>query len=147
MARLGQTRCRTLSAGPTCTSALRSVIKAMGGAWKHTLSSPTTARWRLTSSPPQRTSTRPLFADRYILGGRPSREIEEIREIGSLPRTKRAPSRFAPAGHPGIVVLRAGDQEVDKILGLIRRLIELLETQSLTGTLWIMDERRVRIRR
>ena len=54
---------------------------------------------------------------------------------------------YPPAEHPGIVVLRAGGQEIDKILGLIRRLIALLETQLLTGTLWIMDERRVRIRR
>ena len=54
---------------------------------------------------------------------------------------------YPPAEHSGLVVLRAGDQEIDKILGLIRRLIALLETQSLTGTLWIMDERRVRIRR
>jgi predicted nuclease of predicted toxin-antitoxin system len=54
---------------------------------------------------------------------------------------------YPPAEHHGIVVLRAGDQEVDNVIGLIRRLIALLETQPLTGTLWILDERRVRIRR
>jgi predicted nuclease of predicted toxin-antitoxin system len=54
---------------------------------------------------------------------------------------------YPPADYPGIVVLRAGGQEIDRIIGLIRRLIALLETQSLGGTLWILDERRARIRR
>lgn len=40
------------------------------GVWKYALSSPTTARLRLTSSPRRKTSARPLFADRHILGGR-----------------------------------------------------------------------------
>lgn len=54
---------------------------------------------------------------------------------------------YPPALHPGIVILRAGSQEVDRIISLIRRLISLLETHSLSGTLWILDEHRVRIRR
>jgi len=49
-------------------STLRSVIKAMGGRRKYALSSPTTARWRLTSSPPPKTSAWPLFADCHIRG-------------------------------------------------------------------------------
>ncbi len=52
-----------------------------------------------------------------------------------------------PAEYPGIVVLRARNQEIDTRLSLVRRLIALLGTHPLVGTLWIVDERRVRIRR
>ena len=54
---------------------------------------------------------------------------------------------YPPAEYHGIVVLRARDQEIDTILALIRRFIALLGTRSLVGTLWIVDERRVRVRR
>jgi hypothetical protein len=53
---------------------------------------------------------------------------------------------YPPVEYPGIVVLRVRNQEIDTILALIRRLIELLETRPLAGTLWIVDEYRVRIR-
>ncbi len=54
---------------------------------------------------------------------------------------------YPPAEYPGIVVLRARNQEIDTLLSLVRRLIALLGTHPLGGTLWIVDERRVRIRR
>jgi len=54
---------------------------------------------------------------------------------------------YPPADHAGIVVLRTRNQEIDILLALVRRLIALLATHPLVGTLWIVDERRVRIRR
>lgn len=59
---------------------------------------------------------------------------------------------WEPSSEQDVVVLfgrllRARDQEIDTILALIRRLLAMLETHSLLGTLWIVDERRVRIRR
>jgi len=54
---------------------------------------------------------------------------------------------YPPAEYLGIVVLRARNQEIDTLLSLVRRLIALLGTHPLVGTLWIVDERRVRIRR
>ena len=53
---------------------------------------------------------------------------------------------YPPAEYPGVVVLRARDQNIDAILALTQRLITLLETRSLPGALWIVDERRLRIR-
>lgn len=54
---------------------------------------------------------------------------------------------YPPADHHGIIVLRARDQAIDTVLALIRRLVVVLETNPLSGTLWIVDEHRVRIRR
>jgi predicted nuclease of predicted toxin-antitoxin system len=54
---------------------------------------------------------------------------------------------YPPADYSGIVVLRTRNQEIDTLLTLVRRLIALLATRPLVGSLWIVDDRRVRIRR
>jgi hypothetical protein len=54
---------------------------------------------------------------------------------------------YPPAEYAGIVVLRTRDHGIDTLLVLVHRLIALLATHSVVGTLWIVDERRVRIRR
>lgn len=71
----------------------------------------------------------------------------EGRAILTLDRGLGDIRAYPPAEYHGIVVLRARNQEIDTVLGLVRRLISLLETHSLAGALWIVDERRVRIRR
>jgi len=53
---------------------------------------------------------------------------------------------YPPADYHGIVVLRPRDQGIDAIVALIQRIGPLLESHSLVGTLWIVDERRVRVR-
>jgi predicted nuclease of predicted toxin-antitoxin system len=53
---------------------------------------------------------------------------------------------YPPARFAGIIVLRLSDQSRPSVLGVIRRLIPLLDTEPLVGHLWIVDEHRVRIR-
>jgi predicted nuclease of predicted toxin-antitoxin system len=54
---------------------------------------------------------------------------------------------YPPAEFPGIIVLRPADQQAATITALVRRVALLLATEPLTGALWIVDARRVRIRR
>lgn len=53
---------------------------------------------------------------------------------------------YPPSEHPGLMVLRPAHQEKGNVLRLIARVIPLLEREPLAGRLWIVDERRVRIR-
>lgn len=53
---------------------------------------------------------------------------------------------YPPGTHPGIVVLRPRTPDRDSILGLLRRVLPLLLSQAITGSLWIVDGERVRIR-
>ena len=48
---------------------------------------------------------------------------------------------YPPTDYQGIVVLRPREQGVDAILALVKTLVTLLETNTLAGTLWIVDER------
>ena len=54
--------------------------------------------------------------------------------------------RFPPEDYEGILVLRPHRQTIPRILDLTRRFTALLESESLMGKLWIVDEGRVRIR-
>jgi predicted nuclease of predicted toxin-antitoxin system len=54
--------------------------------------------------------------------------------------------RYPPGSHPGIIVLRAPRRTKHTILRLLIRISHLLQTQSVSGRLWIVDESRVRIR-
>jgi predicted nuclease of predicted toxin-antitoxin system len=54
---------------------------------------------------------------------------------------------YPPAEYHGIVVLRPPNQQIDTLLALVRGVIALLEIHPLEGSLWIVDDRRVRIRR
>jgi hypothetical protein len=53
---------------------------------------------------------------------------------------------YPPAESAGILVLRPRDQRTASIVALLARVLPLLETESLAGALWIVDERRVRVR-
>ena len=70
----------------------------------------------------------------------------ELRALVTLDRGLGDIRAYPPTDYHGIVVLRPRDQSVDAILALIQRFRALLETNSLVGALWIVDERRVRIR-
>ena len=53
---------------------------------------------------------------------------------------------YPPADYAGLIVLRPARQSIPSILSLLHRLLLLLPDESLVGALWIVDERRVRIR-
>jgi len=73
----------------------------------------------------------------------------ETRALVTLDRGLGNIRAYPPADYHGIVVLRPRDQSVDAILALVKKFVALLEieTTSLTGALWIVGERRFRIRR
>jgi len=52
----------------------------------------------------------------------------------------------APGTHPGIVVLRMSRQDKASILSVVRRLVTSLGAEQVVGRLWIVDERRIRVR-
>jgi hypothetical protein len=53
---------------------------------------------------------------------------------------------YPPDPSPGYVVFRGHRQDRDYVLGLLRRILPLLETEVLRNHLWIVEETRVRIR-
>jgi hypothetical protein len=52
---------------------------------------------------------------------------------------------YPPAKYPGIVVFRLVNQAHVTIEAATRRVLDLLSRESLPGTLWIVEERRIRI--
>lgn len=53
---------------------------------------------------------------------------------------------YPPGEHPGIVVFRLPDQAHVTLEAAVRRVVDLLPQERLAGTLWIVEERRIRIR-
>ena len=86
------------------------------------------------------------------LGGAADPKVAEVcrsetRALVTLDRGLGNIRAYPPTDYHGIVVLRPREQTVDTILALVETFIALLETNSLAGALWIVDERRFRIRR
>jgi predicted nuclease of predicted toxin-antitoxin system len=54
---------------------------------------------------------------------------------------------YPPGRTVGIVVFRPVEPDRDRVLGLVRRVLPLLATDSLDGALWIVEEDRIRVRR
>ena len=53
---------------------------------------------------------------------------------------------YPPKEYYGIIVLRLKKQDKMYVLEICGRLIQLLLTESVTGSQWIVDEKRIRIR-
>ncbi|MBS0208101.1 MAG: DUF5615 family PIN-like protein [Planctomycetes bacterium] len=53
---------------------------------------------------------------------------------------------FPPADHAGLIVLRVANQSRSHILSVVRRILDLLPREPITGRLWIVSEADVRIR-
>lgn len=53
---------------------------------------------------------------------------------------------YRPGSHPGIWVLRPMKQTFGAIEALVRVGIQLSDVERVSGQLWVIDERRVRIR-
>ena len=54
---------------------------------------------------------------------------------------------YPPQDYAGLIVLRLLRQDRMTVLKIIERLIPALQTESLEKRLWIVDEKRIRIRR
>jgi predicted nuclease of predicted toxin-antitoxin system len=54
---------------------------------------------------------------------------------------------YPPEDYPGLIVLRLADQSRPYVLGVLRGVLDLLEREPLAGSLWIVEEHQVRIRR
>lgn len=53
---------------------------------------------------------------------------------------------YPPDRYSGIIVLRLQHQDAHAVMDVCRRLLPVIEQEPLNGRLWIVDERRVRIR-
>jgi predicted nuclease of predicted toxin-antitoxin system len=53
---------------------------------------------------------------------------------------------YPPVEYAGILVLRPRRQDKYAVLQLVERLIPMLRPESLAQTLWIVDEKRIRVR-
>jgi predicted nuclease of predicted toxin-antitoxin system len=53
---------------------------------------------------------------------------------------------YPPAEHPGMIVLRVGNQSRPHILQVMSTISNLLEREPIAGRLWIVSEAGVRIR-
>jgi predicted nuclease of predicted toxin-antitoxin system len=84
------------------------------------------------------------------LGGKPDERIIDVcgREERALITSDLDFSNilaYPPAKYPGIVVLRLANQAHVTVEAAIHRILVLLPQEFLTGTLWIVEERRIRI--
>jgi predicted nuclease of predicted toxin-antitoxin system len=53
---------------------------------------------------------------------------------------------YPPSDGPGCLVIRLARLDQNGVLDAIRRILPLLKTRTVTGTIWVIDEWRVRIR-
>lgn len=53
---------------------------------------------------------------------------------------------YPPEDYFGLIVLRLARQDKPHILEVMHRLLKLISSETLSGKLWIVDEKRVRVR-
>jgi predicted nuclease of predicted toxin-antitoxin system len=53
---------------------------------------------------------------------------------------------YTPAKYAGLVVLRLQRHDKSHIVQVMRRVLKLAESETLENKLWIVDERRIRVR-
>lgn len=54
---------------------------------------------------------------------------------------------YPPGTHPGIIVIRLADQSVDTTLSAVNKIISTLKEETPSGELWIVEEKKIRIRK
>jgi predicted nuclease of predicted toxin-antitoxin system len=91
-----------------------------------------------------------LSVVQQALGGQPDERIIDVcgREQRALITSDLDFSNiltYPPAKYPGIVVFRLANQAHVTVEAATRRVLDLLPQESLTSTLWIVEERRIRI--
>ena len=52
---------------------------------------------------------------------------------------------YPPGEYPGIIVLRIQNHSISYIATIMSKVVLLLHTERLAGTIWSVDERRIRI--
>jgi predicted nuclease of predicted toxin-antitoxin system len=85
------------------------------------------------------------------LGGHPDSDVAQVclderRALVTLDLDFSNIRQYPPEDYPGIIVLRPGVQSIPAVLQLMTGVISLLGQEPLEGHLWVVDERRVRIR-
>jgi len=85
------------------------------------------------------------------LRGRPDGEIARIcrgenRVLITLDKGFGDISNYPPLQYPGIIVCRLAVQSRSNVVAVMKQLIPWIEQRPLTGRLWIVDEREIRIR-
>lgn len=53
---------------------------------------------------------------------------------------------YPPGEHPGIVMLRPHTQEKYHLIQFVSRLLPVFAQESVIGSLWIVEEKRIRVR-
>ena len=85
------------------------------------------------------------------LGGQPDERVIDVccreqRALITLDLDFSNILAYPPAKFTGIVVLRLADQAHITVEAAIRRVLDLLPQEPVIGTLWIVEDRRIRIR-
>ena len=85
------------------------------------------------------------------LGGQPDERVIEVcgrehRALVTLDLDFSNILAYPPAKFAGIVVLRLANQAHVTVEAAIRRVLVLLAQEPIAGTLWIVEDRRIRIR-
>jgi predicted nuclease of predicted toxin-antitoxin system len=75
-----------------------------------------------------------------------SAATRENRALITLDKDSADIRAYPPSDYSGIVVLRARDSTIARLRALTTRVIPLLSTGDLAGRLWIVDDRRIRVR-
>jgi predicted nuclease of predicted toxin-antitoxin system len=85
------------------------------------------------------------------LGGQPDERVIDVcrregRALITLDLDFSNILAYPPANFTGIVVLRLPDQAHVTVKSAIQRVLDLLPQEPIAATLWIVEERRIRIR-
>nr|WP_199789416.1 DUF5615 family PIN-like protein [Sorangium cellulosum] len=85
------------------------------------------------------------------LGGRADPDIARVcategRALLTLDVDFANVRRYSPSDYQGLIVMRLARQDKPHVLGVVRRLIALLEREPVERRLWIVEEERVRVR-
>jgi predicted nuclease of predicted toxin-antitoxin system len=85
------------------------------------------------------------------LGGHPDRRVADVcadehRALITLDLDFADIRRYPPQEFHGLIVLRVRSQDVDHVISVLRRLIPLMTSESLSHRLWIVDEATLRVR-
>jgi predicted nuclease of predicted toxin-antitoxin system len=85
------------------------------------------------------------------LGGQPDQDVARVcaaegRALLTLDTDFANTRRYPPSDYQGLIVMRLARQDKPYVIEVVRRLIALLEREPVEGRLWIVEERRVRVR-
>jgi predicted nuclease of predicted toxin-antitoxin system len=85
------------------------------------------------------------------MGGRPDSDIasvcqSESRALVTLDTDFANIIAYPPEVFPGIVVIRTDDQAKPAVLALMQRFLTVLSSERLDRHLWIVEDKRIRIR-